>query len=369
MITHALAAYPTSRDYAELWRRAQRESLLCIVDWQECRDVAQTIVTFIDEPELLSLQVSGRGTCYLHAESPEELAANAARINLEWIVPPSDEKKSLTGKESVDRLRRRRRHDDPAGTDGSARGRDPLATLRAAGAVHRDREGSRPACMASRAKICGQDVTLICDGLCSKAWGIHFRPRIKLSGDEDNIVWLADDELPDAPVDPGTYEGNDAKPRSRDEAHNRWCWRECERSSTSMPGEPLVKLRDDWSERVYNIAASDPANRAAEIANEDALEKRAEESSAAEHWLWIGERLRSRRKAAGLTMRDLADMVGSTVPAVSAVELGAGGSVRPDLPDKMRHALDYAEDETADGLDFDEWLTRQEDAQRREKAP
>lgn len=712
-----MAAYPTSRDYAELWRRAQSESLACIVDWHECRDLAQTIVTSMTR---IALRVSCRGTLYLIAESPEELAREAERINLEWIVPPSDEKKSLTGNESDDRLRRRRRHDDPAGTDGRASGPESMATLahapewgdfatwtvalrdivhdrenrgineeqqahimalvdwldamdaaqedpgvivdaprpstplgesqalesyyrecmdavdralrecgrglpgspdmmevakRAAEVIedrrpyapfltmarkaweladveayrrrgdagllsdiakalrfagshrdvknlqalrmglatvkrrltakecepghegdpitpldrcieiaaeldgeqgetmedcpgsHRDPIGDRkladrPVYMASRAKLCGQDATLICDGLCSKAWGMNSRPRIKLSDDDDDIVWLADDELPDAPSDPGTYEGKDAKPRSHDEAHNRWCWRECERSSTSMPGDPLMKLRDDWSRRVCNI--TDPY---AEIAAEENLERVAADRAAAEFAAWIsrrttpdelpvlnlrpatmeddsragaavgnlhpvvvravgagfqvtipdfrvmewdalpasfipaavqgeanrrrregderpltamvpidldvdppgewdalrsrwpspdawkpppdelsalaflpgrgfsfmaprstpGDSLRGRRKAAGLTMRDMADMIGAPVSVISAVELDNPALTLPGVRGKIRHALDYLEDETADGLDFDEWLTRQEDAQRRKE--
>lgn len=70
-----------------------------------------------------------------------------------------------------------------------------------------------------------------CDGLCSKAWGINNRPRRQLSEHEDDYVFLGDDELGEAPSDPGTYEGGDAKPTPPVERLNKWCVRECERSS------------------------------------------------------------------------------------------------------------------------------------------
>lgn len=61
----------------------------------------------------------------------------------------------------------------------------------------------------------GKQVTLSCDADCEHAWGINWiGPRGET-----------------APVDPGTYEGNDAKPP--DKTHNKWCARECERSEVS----------------------------------------------------------------------------------------------------------------------------------------
>lgn len=100
-----------------------------------------------------------------------------------------------------------------------------------------------------------EQAILICDGKCSKAWGWNNRPRIELSDDPDNIVWLADGELGDAPDDPGTYEGGHAKPTTRDERHNKWCWRECERSCMVDPGggQGMVFELEDYSQRVYNI--------------------------------------------------------------------------------------------------------------------
>ena len=89
---------------------------------------------------------------------------------------------------------------------------------------------------AQRAKVC-------CDGNCRKAWGINNRPRVQLSDDPDDFEYLADDELGDAPVDPGTYEGMSAKPLSVAEFPNKWCVRECERCKMSSPGESSEPLK------------------------------------------------------------------------------------------------------------------------------
>lgn len=46
--------------------------------------------------------------------------------------------------------------------------------------------------------FCGQSALLVCDRKCNKAWG-EDRPQEQLSDNEDDVVWLADDELGDAP--------------------------------------------------------------------------------------------------------------------------------------------------------------------------
>lgn len=99
----------------------------------------------------------------------------------------------------------------------------------------------------------GQRVIVACDRNCQKAWGINNRPRIQLDEDNwDNYVYLSDTELGEAPANPGTYEGNDAKPLSPDDFPNKWCVRECERSTMVDKGK-LYTLRD-FSQRLYNIA-------------------------------------------------------------------------------------------------------------------
>lgn len=85
----------------------------------------------------------------------------------------------------------------------------------------------------------GQPCTLACDGICDKAWGINGRPR------DSSELMLADDELGTAPDDPGTYEGGQGKdPQSL----NKWCARECERSTVVDQGGPIEL--SDFSERI-----------------------------------------------------------------------------------------------------------------------
>ena len=94
-------------------------------------------------------------------------------------------------------------------------------------------------------------VVLACDGNCDKAWGNNGRPKVSLSDDPDDYYFVPDGELGKAPIDPGTYEGGDGKPRSRvhGDRQNKWCARECERSVLHKIG--VIKL-PDFSQRVYN---------------------------------------------------------------------------------------------------------------------
>ena len=100
----------------------------------------------------------------------------------------------------------------------------------------------------------GQKAKIGCDEKCNKAWGNNSRPKEQLTDDEDDYCFLSDNELEEAPIDPGTYEGGQAKPTNKAEMLNKWCARECERCVMSKPNEydkPLVFA--DWNERVYNI--------------------------------------------------------------------------------------------------------------------
>lgn len=93
----------------------------------------------------------------------------------------------------------------------------------------------------------GNAAIIACDGKCDKAWGINNRPRKQFSDDPDDYVFLSDDEIGEAPGDPGTYEGGDGKPSAtplKDARQmNRWCCRECERCVLLSPSEPIV-VRD-----------------------------------------------------------------------------------------------------------------------------
>jgi len=99
--------------------------------------------------------------------------------------------------------------------------------------------------------FCGFELVLVCDGRCEKAWGINNRPQNQLDPDnEDDYEYLADNELGEAPKDPGTYEGGHAKPRTPEQRMNKWCARECERSSTFKRDEE-IKVKD-FSVRMAN---------------------------------------------------------------------------------------------------------------------
>lgn len=99
----------------------------------------------------------------------------------------------------------------------------------------------------------GQPVKVACDEKCNKAWGLNTRMRIHFSDDEDDYAFMADDELPEAPDDPGTYEGIDGKPTSPSLAPNKWCVRECERCTMSRQGEHEKPLElPDFSVRRFN---------------------------------------------------------------------------------------------------------------------
>lgn len=107
---------------------------------------------------------------------------------------------------------------------------------------------------------CGHPMALGCDARCDKAWGISNRPQVQLSDDDDDIAYLADDEVGTAPTDPGTYEGGHAKPRTPEDRLNKWCARECERSASSDPflvqRDPgrysLIATLPDFSRRRFN---------------------------------------------------------------------------------------------------------------------
>ncbi len=92
---------------------------------------------------------------------------------------------------------------------------------------------------------------LACDGKCSKAFGINLREKINLDpNDEDDYYYLSDDEVGIAPIDTGIYEGGHPKPNNESQKLNKWCARECERSSIFEIGEE-IKLTD-FSKPVYN---------------------------------------------------------------------------------------------------------------------
>jgi hypothetical protein len=105
--------------------------------------------------------------------------------------------------------------------------------------------------LARDVKSCGKPITIYCDANCKKAWGISQRPKIKLSDDEDDVVYMSDEELKNAPRLPDSSAGLQMKPQNKDEWLNKWCYRECERCGAFRKGEEFKGLKD-WSVRRYN---------------------------------------------------------------------------------------------------------------------
>lgn len=123
--------------------------------------------------------------------------------------------------------------------------------------------------IVKRLSFFGQSTTHACDGRCDKAWGINSRPSVPSRAERlaqenpDDYAFLADDELGTAPIDPGTYEGGNAKPRGArgPDDINKWCVRECERAWMSPRGQPdAAPELPDFSTRLHNIAPRKRAN-------------------------------------------------------------------------------------------------------------
>lgn len=97
----------------------------------------------------------------------------------------------------------------------------------------------------------GAQVIVACDRNCGKAWGVAERSKSQLSEDEDDWEFQTDQELGEAPIDPGTYEGSHAKPTSPDNFPNKWCVRQCERCVKKDPKVDHIVLLD-FSKPVSN---------------------------------------------------------------------------------------------------------------------
>mgnify|MGYP003532947149 CR=1 FL=1 len=120
----------------------------------------------------------------------------------------------------------------------------------------------------------GEQVVIACDGRCDKAWGINERPRVLLSGKDDDNIFVPDDALGIAGP-PGTWEGGDGRPSSvpltDGERMNKWCARECERGGiyklteeialrdlgnprANIPGRPSPFVRDEQGRVCLSVA-------------------------------------------------------------------------------------------------------------------
>jgi hypothetical protein len=77
--------YNVSRDHDALYDMAQSKSVVCFVDYHECRDVACTLVrrnSYGTETE-----IGARGLTYIAGMSREEFVMQCRRYNVEFILP------------------------------------------------------------------------------------------------------------------------------------------------------------------------------------------------------------------------------------------------------------------------------------------
>lgn len=111
--------------------------------------------------------------------------------------------------------------------------------------------------LASSITYFGEKCLLACDAKCNKAWGVPSRPYVQLGEEPDDVLYMSDSELGEAPIDPGTYEGGYGKPQSLEYRHNKWCARSCERSIITKLAQGDEVAEDfelpDWSKSVRNM--------------------------------------------------------------------------------------------------------------------
>lgn len=120
----------------------------------------------------------------------------------------------------------------------------------------------------------GQKCVVACDAKCHKAWGMNQRLQFhrdntgayrKMSNeeiedraicpDENDTMYLPDADMDEAPVEPGTWEGEDTKPVDPEDRLNKWCTRECERSVLVDRGHPITLPNFDHP--VFNMEPHD----------------------------------------------------------------------------------------------------------------
>ena len=99
--------------------------------------------------------------------------------------------------------------------------------------------------LISKKRAFGQEILIVCDGRCEKAWGKQLRPKTL----SNECEYLSDYEIGLAPETPGTSEGECFKPTDRQ--HNKWCFRECERfDSAAFSQNTTIDISiPDWSQR------------------------------------------------------------------------------------------------------------------------
>jgi hypothetical protein len=85
MVVKDSSGYAGSRDYARLAELAKVTSVICIVDFEDMRDVAQTIYT--GDSRFDCWYVSARGHCYASSTDLKSFIARCTKVNLEFLEP------------------------------------------------------------------------------------------------------------------------------------------------------------------------------------------------------------------------------------------------------------------------------------------
>jgi hypothetical protein len=83
-----VTGYTVSTNYSALWDLCQKQSIVCLVDYQGvCVDVAHTLARV--EPSGLYVEIAARGINYLSVWDGDRDAflRQCERIGLQWLVP------------------------------------------------------------------------------------------------------------------------------------------------------------------------------------------------------------------------------------------------------------------------------------------
>jgi len=88
-----LAEYKTSKDYERLFDLAKTQRIICIVDYDTCRDTARTNYNK-SQKFGESIEINGRGIGYVWAHSKEDFIKQCEREHVEFIEPDGGEEKN-----------------------------------------------------------------------------------------------------------------------------------------------------------------------------------------------------------------------------------------------------------------------------------
>ena len=82
MVTRTIENYELSQDYGLLYDLALKSSIVCVADYSDCRDVAQTIAN-----DHGYVHISCRGVCYADGVDRKDFIAQCKRANIAFILP------------------------------------------------------------------------------------------------------------------------------------------------------------------------------------------------------------------------------------------------------------------------------------------